>query len=155
MKFFVLIVTLLAFAPSLVFGQSQPAATGAPRKLPGPSISSDVEMPKIEAVPAAPSNDLDYMGFSPSIDGQRCLASFKATMNDPGSLEIAGTFNLNNLASRMMSGGTIWPGYPEVIVYSIPVRGRNGFGGLVLRDLWCMFGRTPDAKLILLSFQAH
>jgi hypothetical protein len=149
-----LAASVILLAPTIAIGQQAPA-TGAPRSLPGLSTPPVEVDPKIAPIPSRLPADLDFMGFSPSADGEACLASFKAAMNDPSSLEVAGAFTFNDLASRTMSGVSIWPGYREVLVYTIPVRGRNGFGGLVLRSLWCTYGRTPDAKLTLLTFQTH
>jgi hypothetical protein len=96
---------------------------------------------------SSPATRMDARGFDPGVQGKACLDYFRARMNDPSSLEVGGTFTFNELMSRGLSGSpSLNGGWDNVYVYNVPIRARNAFGGLVLKNLSCVFGK-PGADL--------
>lgn len=67
--------------------------------------------------------------FRDDVEGKACIDAFKAGMNDPNSFQMAGTFILDDRMTRMLSNG--------MIVFTVPVRGKNAMGGLVLKTRAC------------------
>ncbi len=74
----------------------------------------------------------------------QCISSFKNSMNDPNSFEMAGELTLNRLWISTTYGQKWDHLPPRRVVYTAPIRGKNKFGGLVLNEMRCIYGVTDN-----------
>ena len=80
-----------------------------------------------------------------NIHKDQCIASFKNSMHDPSSFELAGELTLNRIWINT-SYGIDWDYMPpRRVVYTARIRGKNKFGGLVLNEMRCIFGVTDSS----------
>lgn len=65
---------------------------------------------------------------------QQCVDDFKRKAHDPSSVQIAGEWGVDSLDRASM-----WRGDTEDARISVPVRAKNGYGGLRLGRLSCFY----------------
>lgn len=73
-----------------------------------------------------------------------CVDDFKHKAHDPSSFQIAGEWGLDILNQMSVASGD------EKEQISVPIRARNGYGGLVRARLHCYYQRLSGNKLSFL-----
>ncbi len=66
-----------------------------------------------------------------------CANAYRAKMNDPASFSYA-----DNTGGQKIIGTVVGDG----VLYTARIRGKNGFGGLVLNNMMCTFKYDAAAK---------
>ena len=62
-----------------------------------------------------------------------CIGDFKNNMNNPASFQVAGEWFVNEFTLRLSSH------QPNRVIAGLPIRGKNGYGGLVKQVLYCYY----------------
>jgi hypothetical protein len=73
-----------------------------------------------------------------------CVDDFKENMNDPSSFQIAGTWGTTKLSYAVSK--------PDEIVVVLPIRGKNGYGGLVRSNVGCYYAYDRSAETFAFKF---
>lgn len=73
---------------------------------------------------------------------KQCVDNFKRKAHDPASVQIAGDWGVDTLERA-----SLWRGDDEYARISVPVRAKNGYGGLRLGRLYCYYDLRTDNTL--------
>lgn len=77
----------------------------------------------------------------PKKDIEACAADYKTKMNDPSSFSVAGEAYQDSDANKLT-----WNQYNKRVGYAVPIRGKNGFGGLVKKTMFCFYSYDEKTK---------